>query len=231
MKTKVSIIIPAKNESDVIVRTIREIVNLREELPEIEIIVVDGGSSDGTAELAEAAGAKVIRHTNSLGYGQALRTGFENALGDIIVTYDAEGTYDPKNISTLIRPILEGSADLVIGSRFKGEIKHGAELFPSYISIKFLTKLMNLLCHTHLTDSLSSFRAIRKDSLNEIECKEDDYTIFLDFSVKSHKAGLRIIEVPVTVRPRFIGAKFKIKRYRSFSDFLRMIRIIIGGGL
>lgn len=213
MKTKVSIIIPALNESDTIVRTIREIVNLREELPEIEIIVIDDGSVDGTAELAEEQGAKVIRHTNTLGYGHALRTGFENALGDIIVTYDADGTYDPKNISTLIQPLLEGSADLVIGSGFKGEIKHGAEMFPSYISNKFLAKIMNLLLHTHLTGSLSSFRAIHKESLNKIECKEVDFKFIPEFLVESHKAGLRIIEVPVTVRPRFRGSS---KRPVSF---------------
>jgi len=228
MKTKVSIIIPALNESDTIVRTIREIVNLREELPEIEIIVIDDGSVDGTAELAEEQGAKVVRHTNSLGYGQALRTGFENALGDIIVTYDADGTYDPKNISTLIQPILEGSADLVIGSGFKGEIKHGAEMFPSYISNKFLTKIINLLFHTHLTGSLSSFRAIRKECLNKIECKEVDFKFIPEFLVESYKAGLRIIEVPVTVRPRFRGSS---KRPVSFFNSLKMIRIIIGGRL
>lgn len=227
MKAKVSIIIPACNEGSIIVKTIREIINLREELPKFEIIVIDDGSVDGTAELAEELGVKVIRHTKSLGYGQALRTGFENVLGDVIVTYDADGTYDPKNIPKLIQPILEGSADLVIGSGFKGEIKHGAETFSSYIGNKFLTKIMNLVFHTDLTDGLSSFRAIRKESLNKIECKEVNFDFIPEFLVESHKAGLKIIEVPATVRPRFRS----ILRLVSFLNFLKMIRIVIGGRL
>lgn len=224
MKAKVSIIIPAYNEGSTIVKTIREIINLREELPEFEIIVIDSGSADGTPELAEELGVKVIR-TKRLGYGQVLRTGFENVLGDVIVTYDADGTYDPKNIPKLIQPILEGSADFVIGSGFKGEIKHGAETFSSYISNKFLTKIMNLVFHTDLTDGLSSFRAIRRESLNKIECKEVNFDFIPEFLVESHKAGLKIIEVPATVRPRFRS----ILRRVSFLNFLKMIRIVIGG--
>ena len=208
---KVSIIIPAYNESDTIVRTIKEIVTLRDELPEFEIIVIDDGSVDGTAELAEEQGVKVIRHRSNLGYGQALRTGFENALGDIIVTYDADGTYDPKIIPQLIQPILEGPMDIVIGSRVEGEIKHGAESLRLRIGNNFLTIMMNLLFHTHLTDALSSFRAIRKESLNKIEFKEVGLGFIPEFSVKSHRAGLKIKEIPAIVRARFVSGSRRME--------------------
>ena len=229
MKTKVSIIIPVHNEGETIARTIGEILNLRGELPEYEILVIDEGSSDGTKEILEKSesGVKVIVHTKSFGYGHAVRTGFKHARGDIIVLYDGDGSYDPKIIPKLIQPILEGSADLVIGSRFKGEIKHGAETIYSHIRSKFLTKLINLLFHKDLTDGLSSFIAIRKNSLNKMECNEIDFTFIAEFSVESLKAGLNIIEVPVTFRPRF---KSKISGV-SFFDFVKMIRIIIGGRL
>ena len=228
MKTKVSIIIPAYNESDQIARVIKGVQCLSEERASFEIIVIDDGSFDATRAVAMELGVKVISHTETLGYGKALRTGFENAQGDIIVTYDADGTYDPKTISTLIQPILTGSADLVIGSGFKGEIKHGAELYPSYIWNKILAKIINLLYHTHLTAGLSSFRAIRKESLNKIECKEVDFKFIPEFFVECVKAGLRIVEAPVIVRPRFRG---RSKIPVSFFDFIKMIQIVIGGRL
>lgn len=228
MKTKVSIIIPVHNEGETIARTIGEILNLRGELPEYEILVIDEGSHDGTTEILKSKlGVKVIVHTKSFGYGHAVRAGFKHARGDIIVLYDGDGSYDPKIIPKLIQPILEGSADLVIGSRFKGEIKHGAETICSHIRSKLLTILINLLFHKDLTDGLSSFRAIRKNSLNKMECNEIDFNFIAEFSVESLKAGLNIIEVPVTFRPRF---KSKISGV-SFFDFVKMIRIIIGGRL
>lgn len=220
---KLTIIIPTFNESVNIVRTVESIENLRNDLPEFEIIIVDDCSKDGTPQIAEEYGFKVIKHKKNLGYARSIQTGFENASGEIVVTYNANGEYSHLHIPPLIQSIVEGSADIVIGSRLlEGEIKMGARNL--YSGDKFLMKIMNLIYHTHLTDIRSTFIAFRVECFKDIICEVNDYHNFtLDILIKSIKAGLRITEIPVRVYPRINEPLFF-----SFRVFFNSIKIIFG---
>jgi len=140
---KITAIIPAYNEEETIGEVVRETLQYVD-----EVIVIDDGSTDKTSIIAENAGAKVVRHRENKGYIEALRTGFKNATGDIIVTLDADGQHPPKYIPKLIEPILKGEADLVIGAREK--------LTLSERIITWLTRFK-----ANISDASTGYRAIK----------------------------------------------------------------------
>lgn len=156
---KVSVVLPAKNESGAIVKTISKILGLK--LVD-EIIVVNDGSTDNTAELAEKWGAKVINHPYSKGNGAAIKTGARNALGDIIVFMDADGQHDPNDIPKLLVEIEKGY-DLVVGARQKGSqasVGRG-------IANKFYNNLASYMTEHKVEDLTSGFRAARAEKFRE----------------------------------------------------------------
>ena len=198
-----SVIIPALNEAE----SIANVISSSARSDTVEILVIDGGSTDGTPEISIAAGAQVV-HEERRGYGQACATGSKHAVGDILVFLDADGVDDPAQIDSLTDPIVNGHADLVLGSRLAGKILPGAmprhQEFGNWLS----AGLIRYLYHINITD-LSPFRAIRKITLENLVMTEMTYGWPTEMICKAARKRLRIQEVPVVYRPRS-GGKSKI---------------------
>ena len=165
-----------------------------------QIIVCDDGSSDMTEIIASSLGAHVIKHDKNLGYGSAIKTIFNEAgklEGDILVTFDADGQHQISEIDTVLQPIFENQADIVIGSRFLGETKD----LPRYrkIGIQTITGLTNIMTGSKITDSQSGFRAYTKKVLKEISPTESGMGISTEILIKASKTEMRIVEVPITI--------------------------------
>ena len=188
-------IIPAYNEekalADVIAKTFKYVD---------KVIVVNDGSVDKTAEVALNAGAEVISHSTNLGKGEALKSGFK-ALNDdsIIVTIDGDGQHNPNETPELIKPIVEGSADLVNGSRY---MNGPEENTPAYrrVGQRVLDIATNISAGIKVTDSQSGFRAFSSKARDCFRFKDTGFGIESEMLVDASEAGLKIVEVPITVR-------------------------------
>ena len=188
-------IIPAYNEekalADVIAKTFKYVD---------KVIVVNDGSVDKTAEVALNAGAEVISHSTNLGKGEALKSGFK-ALNDdsIIVTIDGDGQHNPNEIPDLIKPIVEGSADLVNGSRY---MNGPEENTPAYrrAGQRVLDIATNISAGIKVTDSQSGFSAFSSKARDCFRFKDTGFGIESEMLVDASEAGLKIVEVPITVR-------------------------------
>lgn len=164
-----------------------------------EVIVVDDGSADRTAQVAEMAGARVIRHHRNLGKGAALKTGFEAADADVIVTLDADAQHNPAEIPKLVEPILRGEADVVNGSRYL----HGRdENTPRYrrVGQKILDRATNISTGLDITDTQSGFRAFSSASIPHFRFRDPGFVVESEMLADAAEAGLRIVEVEVGVR-------------------------------
>ena len=164
------------------------------------VIVCDDGSSDMTDIIASSLGAHVVKHEKNLGYGSAIKTIFNAARkidGDVLVTFDADGQHQISEIDSVLKPITENKADIVIGSRFLGKTKD----LPKYrkFGIKTITKLTNVTTGSNITDSQSGFRAYTKKVLEEISPTESGMGISTEILIKASTKGLRITEVPITI--------------------------------
>lgn len=194
---KVSVIIPALNEE-------HSIGLVLDDIPEDlvnEVIVVDNGSSDKTAEVAREHGAKVVREERR-GYGSACLRGLaEMDEPDVVVFLDADYSDHPDEMNRLLNPIFNDEADFVLGSRMLGEREPGALLPQAFFGNKLATFLMRLVVGVNYTD-LGPFRAIRKDALDKVEMCDTNFGWTAELQMKAPRAGLRTIEVPVSYRRR-----------------------------
>jgi glycosyltransferase involved in cell wall biosynthesis len=220
----VSIVIPCFNE----VKTLERLVDsvLAAPVAEKEIIVVDDGSTDGTAELVRAEIAprvdRVIRHDVNRGKGAALRSGFSATAGDIVLVQDADLEYDPRDYEKLLQPILEGRADVVFGSRFTGGESHRVLYFWHWVSNKLLTMLSNMLTDLNLTDMEVCYKAFRREIVQQIEIEEDRFGVEPELTAKIAKLGCRIYEVGVSYAGRTYAEGKKI----GWRDGLHAVRCI-----
>jgi len=220
------VVIPTKNEEKSIgicIQKIQKVFN--EHHIDGEIIVADN-STDNTAEIAKGMGAKVIVPEEH-GYGNAYRFGFARASGDYIVMGDGDNTYDFMDIPRLLEPLKRGEADLVLGSRFKGEIKKGAMPWHHrYIGNPFLTWIFNRANNSNLSDTHSGFRAFTRDAYEKM--RTDLRTRGMEFASEmlevAIKNDLRIAEVPITYYPRPEGSEPNLN---SFLDGWRHLRHIL----
>ena len=192
---KVIIGIPAFNEEKNIGAIVAKLKMKYE-----HVIVCDDGSLDMTQAIASSLGAIVVKHSTNLGYGAAIRTIFNEAKkvdGDVLVTFDADGQHKISEIDSVLKPISENKADVVIGSRFLGSTKD----LPKYrkIGIKTITGLTNTLTGENITDAQSGFRAYSKKVLNEISPTESGMGISTEILIKSSKKQMRISEIPITI--------------------------------
>ena len=192
---KVIIGIPAFNEEKNIAAIV---IKLKKKYD--HVLVCDDGSSDMTHDIASSLGAIVVKHPTNLGYGAAIKTIFNEARkidGDILITFDADGQHKISEIDSVLKPISENKADIVIGSRFLGKTKE----IPKYrkIGIKMITGLTNTLTGSEITDAQSGFRAYSKKVLNEISPTESGMGISTEILIKSSKKQMRISEVPITI--------------------------------
>lgn len=198
------IVIPAFNEEETIERVVAAIPPAAAD----QIIVVDNGSTDRTPVLAQAAGADVV-HEMQRGYGRACFAGFNAAAdADIVVFMDGDGADNPAQIPELVRPIEQDRADLVVGSRERGETDPGALLPHARFGNWLAARLMRLLYGLRVTD-LGPFRAIRRDVLMSLNMQEMSYGWPTEMMVKAAKRGYRVLEIPVDYRRR-AGGRSKI---------------------
>jgi len=194
----ISVVIPALNEEEPIAEVVREVIATG--TPR-EVIVVDNGSTDRTAERARSAGARVVSAPR--GYGRACAAGVA-ALSDecdLIVFLDGDGSDVPRFIPSLVEPIMSGTKDFVIGSRTRGKCEPGSmnaqQIFAGYLA----GLLIRMLYRVRYTD-MCPFRAIRRDSLAQLGMREETYGWNLEMQMKAASAGVRILEMPVDHRCR-----------------------------
>lgn len=197
----VSVVIPALNEEEPIAGVVREC--LATGVPR-EVIVVDNGSTDRTAERARQAGARVV--TAPRGYGRACAAGVRAVSPecDIILFLDGDGSDIPAFMTDLVDPIARGTHDFVIGSRTRGNREHGSMNLQQILSGRIAGWIMRLLYGVGYTD-MCPFRAIRRDTLSNLHMREQTYGWNLEMQMKAARAGLRVLEIPVNHRNRAGG--------------------------
>src|SRR4051794_31650292 len=221
---RISIVVPAFNESATIQTLIEK---LRESLGQLsyEIIIVDDGSTDATAEsVRQLSGGpvRVFRHERNQGKGAALRTGFEHALGEIVVIQDADLEYDPSDIPGLVQPILDGHADVVFGSRFRGRAQR-VHMFWHRLANSMLTWFSNMLNNLDLSDMETGYKAFRKSVLDKIQIREKRFGVEPELTAKVAKLKCCIYEVPISYYGRAYAEGKKI----GFRDAIRAAWCIV----
>jgi glycosyltransferase involved in cell wall biosynthesis len=192
-----SVVMPVFNERD----TIQEIIGRVMRVPmRIELIVVDDDSTDGTrdvlAELQPQHGFKLILQPKNGGKGSALRRGFQEVTGDVMVIQDADLEYSPEEYPDLIALICQGRADVVYGSRFIG--RHRVFLFTHYAGNRLLTLITNVLYNTMLTDMETCYKMMRTEVLRSMTLESNGFGIEPEMTAKIFKRGYRVYEVPIT---------------------------------
>ena len=186
-------------------------------------IVIDDHSDDGTPEQARAAGALVSSLPVRRGGGLALRVGYDIALrlgADIVVTMDADGQHQPEELPTLVRPILEGRADHVNGSRMLGEFER--ESLIRHVGVHFFSWLVTLLTGQRVTDISSGYRATRADTLRKLILEQDQFWTS-EVTIEALRQHARVVEVPVTFLTRRGGVSKKPKSFRYAWNFSKAI--------
>ena len=224
---KISVVVPVFNEASTIAEVLRRI---RETPYDKEILVVDDGSTDGTAETLAAIAdpqLRILRHDRNRGKGAALRTAFREVRGEVVIIQDSDLEYDPRDYPKLLRPIEEGKADVVFGSRFIGE-PHRVMFFWHYVGNRILTTLSNMFTNLNLTDMETGYKAFRASILEEIRIRSDRFGFEPEFTAKVARGGYRIYETAISYSGRGyeegkkitwrdgLAAVWYIFRYRFF---------------
>ena len=216
---RVSFLIPAFNEEATIGEVLDRIAMLG---LDAQVVVVDDGSSDRTAEIAEEHGATVIRQANA-GKGAAIRAAIGAIDGDIAVIQDADMEYDPAEVPELIEPIVRGVADVVYGSRLRGGKAQRAYLFWHLVGTRFLSLLTSLLYNTTLSDMETGYKAFRVDVLRSLDLRENRFGIEPEITAKICKRRLRIYELPIS----YYGRTFAEGKNITWRDGFRAIWVLL----
>jgi len=194
---KVTLQIPTLNEAESLPRVLEQVPRQAVD----EILVVDGHSSDKTREIAESLGCRVILQPDK-GYGNAMKFGFSKAIGDIIISMDADGSPNPQEIPKLLAKINQGY-DLVLGSRYLPGGGSQDDTFIRRFGNKIFTWFTNLRHGSNFSDSLYLFAAMKKEMLLNLDLKSEDFALCIEILVKAHKQRYKIGEVPCFERARF----------------------------
>ena len=225
----VSVVVPAYNEAETVETALRRVRSIPLRL---EIIVVNDASTDGTREILEKLAAdglvdRLVHHATNRGKGAAIRSGVEAATGDALVVQDADLEYDPADLPALIKPISEGKADAVYGSRFQGGA-HRVLYFWHYAGNRFLTLLSNMFTNLNLTDLETCYKLVRMDLLKRLPLTSNRFGFEVEITARLAQAGARIWEMPISYSGRTyeegkkitwrdgVAALFHILRYNLF---------------
>jgi glycosyltransferase involved in cell wall biosynthesis len=228
---KISVVIPVFNER----ATVEQIVNAVRgaDIGNIEVIVVDDGSTDGTREILKEKltpiANQIIYQPRNMGKGAALRAGFRAATGDIVLVQDADLEYNPADYPTLLEPIFTGKADAVFGSRFMGGRPHRVLYFWHMVGNRFLTLLSNMFTNLNLTDLETCYKAFRSEVIKNLDLREDRFGFEPEVTAKLAKARCRIYEVGISYNGRTYSEGKKVNWKDGFHAIYAILRYNLFG--
>ena len=223
---KLSVIVPAYNEEE----TIDEIINRVRAVDlgdvDLEMVIVDDASTDGTPERLKTyrgeAGITVLRHDSNRGKGAAIRTGLDSASGDLVVIQDADLEYDPNDYPRLIKPIIDGDADVVFGSRFAGSVQNMR--YINVVANKVLAWAATLLFGKRITDEATCYKVLATDTLRSFDLQCERFEFCPEVTAKTLRRGYRLVEVPITFRARTIETGKKIRTRDGLEAIWTLLR-------
>jgi glycosyltransferase involved in cell wall biosynthesis len=219
---RLTFIVPVYNEA----QTVLQVLDRVEELPfEKQIIVVDDGSTDGTADVLErwrSRSGGLVVHQRNRGKGAAIRAAIPHIDGDVVVIQDADGEYDPADVPRLVEPIARGAADVVFGSRLSGGQPQRAYLFWHHLGNRFLSLLTNVLYNTTLSDMETGYKVFRADVLRSLDLHEDRFGIEPEITGKICKKRCRIYELPIA----YYGRSYAEGKKITWRDGVRAVAVL-----
>lgn len=222
---KLSIVIPCYNEVDTITEIVKRLKAI--DFEDAEIIVIDDASNDGTKEVLEVEIKplvnKIIYHEKNKGKGAALRTGFKEAKGDVVVVQDADLEYDPRYLPKMLKLIENDTADAVFGSRFLGGNPHRVLYFWHYVGNMLLTLLSNMFTNINLTDMETCYKMLRREIIKSIEIEEDRFGFEPEITAKIARGNNRIYEIGIS----YFGRTYSEGKKIGWKDGLRAIYAIL----
>jgi Glycosyl transferase family 2 len=220
---RVTVVLPCLDERDAVGLCVRQAADALVAAGLAgEVLVVDNGSTDGSAEIAVAAGARVVVEPRR-GYGRALRTGFELARADVVVMADADGTYDLTKIPQLVRPVIEGDADMVLATRLNAVTRESMPLLHRYVGTPVITFLTSRACGRKVTsDSQTGYRAFHRQRMLELALQSDGMELASEMLIKAARGGLRIRDIEGGYTSRIGESKLD-----TWSDGWRHLMLIL----
>jgi glycosyltransferase involved in cell wall biosynthesis len=221
---KLTVVIPVYNEVETLLHLIDRV---QEVALDKEIVLVDDCSSDGTRDLLRKTtfpgNVRVLYHERNQGKGAALRTGFAAATGDVVIIQDADLEYDPQEYPKLLKPIVEGRADVVFGSRFAGGETHRVLYFWHFMGNKFLTLCSNAFTNLNLTDMETCYKVFRREVLSKISVEENRFGFEPEITAKIAKMRVRIYEVGIS----YDGRTYEEGKKIGWKDGVRALWCIV----
>jgi glycosyltransferase involved in cell wall biosynthesis len=223
---KLSVIVPVYNEEETIDEVIKRVQAVELGDVDMEIVLVDDASTDRTPALLETyrgqPGIMVISHPSNRGKGAAIRTGLDSASGDLVVIQDADLEYDPNDYPRLIKPIIDGRADVVFGSRFAGSIQNMR--YANLVANKLLAWSATLLFGKRITDEATCYKVLATDTLRSFDLQCERFEFCPEVTAKTLRRGYRLVEVPITYRARTVEKGKKIRARDGLEAIWTLLR-------